>query len=387
MKNRFTFAPSPGFMFRSRELVRMARVLGKGQSVLLVGIRNTGKTQLMKMALTRHVASAPNASAAYLDVSTITGLEDFYRQLLGALPKPLLSRALQLLGSASHMPDALMQWLRQHVDEAEGFGFSINLNDPKQLARYWEPLQAALESAVGELDADALPLLGIDEMPFMLENLLAHDVKVADITVMLAGLRKLRGIGLRMILGGSISMENLLTLHNIPHTVLGQFWREEVPSFTLAEARQYLARELSGRPAQAHINVILQGLPDHLPSHLDAAVNTLMDDEAQSAADVQQLIEGQVMPNIRRSFLPQFEERLARHYPGDELSIAEVLLDQVARCDESGGQIDASGLPPAWRKVLAKLQYDMYLRDAPALGHRFTLNLLRLWWRASRGMR
>jgi hypothetical protein len=203
---------------------------------------------------------------------------------------------------------------------------------------------------------------------------------------MLAGLRKLRSAGLRMILGGSISMENLLVLNNIPDTVLGQLWREEAPPFSRSEAKQYLARELAGHPALAHTTAVMALLPDLVPSHLDAAVNMLADAEVSSASEVELVMTNQVLPNIRRSFLQQFDERLAKHYPDEELRTAQDLLDQVARLDESGGTIDSTGLPMHWRRVLTKLQYDMFLRDAPGLGYRFSLNLLRQWWRATRGM-
>ncbi len=386
MTARFSHTPLPGFMFRDQELARIARVVAQGQSVLLVGIRNTGKTQLMKTALTRHVAQGQPHCAAYLDVQTLTALDEFYRQLLAALPKPLLKRAFGMLKSVGQLPDALLQWLRRHVDEVEGFGFSVNLHDPKQLTRFWSPLQLALETAVAESPAESLPLIGIDELPFMLENLLDHGVAVPDITAMLAGLRKLRAAGLRMLLGGSISMENLLTLNQIPHTVLGQLWREDVPPFTHEEAHQYLARELAGSRAAPHIARVLDGLPDHVPAHLGIAANVLAVADLRASADVDWALAHQVLPHIRGAFLPQFEERLGKHFPGAELALAEDLLDQVARHPDTGGRIDSTGLAPDWRRVLTKLQADMFLRDAPHLGYRFALNLLRQWWRASRGM-
>lgn len=381
------FQPRLTFMFRSRELARIAHVVAGGQSVLLVGIRNTGKTQLMKAALTAHAARGGQNCAAFIDVQNLFDLETFYRHLLAGLPKPLVRRAVDLLASARQVPDAMMQWLRKHVDEAEGFGFSVNLNDPAQIVRYWEPLQLALERAVGETSAEALPLLGIDELPFMLENLIEHQVKVAEITVMLAGLRKLRAAGLRMILGGSISMENLLTLNGIPHTVLGQLWREEVPPFTRDESSAFLRHRLAMSPAAAHVDLVLDLLPDWVPSHLETAITMLIDaDTIVTAEAVRWQVQHQVLPRISAEFLKQFDERLGKHFPGEDLAVAERLLDQVAGHAEAGGRIDSTALPQVWRRVLTRLQYDMFLRDAPDLGYRFSMNLLRNWWRAQRGM-
>ena len=235
--------PDPRFMFRDQELARLAHTLAQGQSVLLVGIRRTGKTQLMKAALQQQAAIGP---AVYLDVSDHIHLQSFYRSLLQALPKGLLQRAVDTIKTAGKLPDALLKWLRTHVDKAEVLGHSIDFNPPADLLqRYWEPVaDAVLAAAQQEADPATLPVIGIDELPFMLQNLLDRQVPVADITVALATLRKLRDAGLRMIIGGSISMENLLTLHHIPHTVLGGLKREVVRPFTREEAQAYLSKHL-----------------------------------------------------------------------------------------------------------------------------------------------
>jgi hypothetical protein len=381
------FSPAPTFLFRELELARIARVTMQGQSVLLVGIRNTGKTQLMRAALTAHKQASARHEAAMLDVQTLDTLNAFYALLLRAIPQPLL---LKTLDSAKSLPQAVMGWIRSQIDKVSVAGVSVDLNAPQQLSHYWVPLQTALEQVLAQHARDGkteeLPLLGIDELPFMLLNMLNRNVAVADITVLLASLRSLRAAGLRMILGGSISMDNILTLNNIPTTVLSGLWREEVPPFTPKEARALLELQLSGRAAAAHISTILEHLPDHVPAHLETAANVLAVAEVRNAADVAWLMRHEVMKRIRGAFLQQFEERLSSHFDDDQRRVAEALLDQVAQHGPEGGPINTVGMPPVWRRVLTMLQADMYLRDAPDLGLRFSLQIVRLWWRAQRGM-
>jgi hypothetical protein len=382
--------PDPRFMFRERELARIADVLSHRQSVLLVGIRRTGKTQLMKAALRDVQAQRTPGMAVYLDVSNVINLPDFYQQLLSSMPHSVRRRMSDLLGAARTVPTRLLEWVRQHVDQAEVMGVSIDLNPPDEqtraaLPRYWESLLSVLERAVAEHDTADLPVIGLDELPFMLQNLLDRQATVEDLTVLLSSLRKLRDAGLRMLIGGSISMENLLTLQGIPHTVLGGLWREAVPPFTREEATRYMERELKDRPAAGSITLVLDGLPDLVPEFLQSASTVLR--SLGDASEVPYALKQQVMPAIRRAFLQQFVERLDRHYSDNARVCAEAILDQIAQHPVSGGLLDARALPAAaWRQVLTRLYYDMYLCEGEDLGHRFTLNLLRQWWRAERGL-
>lgn len=373
------------FMFRERELMRILSAWEDGRSVLLVGIRRTGKTRLMKEALRRQKAKS---QVLHMDVADYTRLHDFYRDLLAAMPSTLMNKTLTVLKTAGSVPNALMNWVRGHVDKVGAFGMEVDLNaaqDDPPLTRYWEPVVAALLNA---LDDEGLrgemPVIAIDELPFMLENLLARGVSTHEITVALASLRKLRDAGLRLIVGGSISLENLLTLHKIPHTVLGGLLREVLPPFSRDEAREFLQARLQGYPAAMALEDALSRLPDYVPHFLDECVHYLK--AIKDVGEVDMVMDNLVLPAIRRSFLTQFQERLDKNYSAAELACAQALLDQLAHVDALGGRIDTTALTVEHNRVLTKLQFDMFIEEAPHLGYRFTLQLLRLWWRSTRGM-
>ncbi|MCL2459283.1 MAG: ATP-binding protein [Desulfobulbus sp.] len=366
------------FMFRDRELLRIQNALQHKESVLLVGIRRIGKTMLMNEIIRRHTGPG---KVVHLDVSSYTSLYQFYSELLDSIPTPFLRRMVGFLPS---LPDRLMNWVRRHVDRID----VVDLREPDTeaaLIRYWEPIaNAMLQAQKDPSVAGEIAFFAIDEFPFMLKNLLNRQVPVEEITVALAMLRKLRDGGIPMLLSGSISLENLLSLHAIPHTVLGGLHRESILPFNRDEAHSYLQTHLANSKVVTKIDVALDYLPDYIPSFLNTSVHYL---RVLSAADnVDVVMENEVLPAIRRTFIEQFRERLSNNYPDAELPCAEQLLDQLAQAVETGAPIDTRNFPRVYNRVLTKLKYDMFIEEAPGHGYRFTLNALRLWWRNERGM-
>lgn len=380
----------PGFRFREKEITRILAQWDAGNGVLLTGIRRTGKSALMKAALHRYAQQGQSVS--YLDVQDEDNLARFYQNLLTALlthlPVTLKDQLSTALGSVLKLPNDLASWLRQQISKVSiPEVVEIELQpQQEQLLRYWKPLTdqiAAHIKACGPLDT---PVIGIDELPFMLENLMGKSVAPTEIVVMLASLRTLRDAGLRVIIGGSISFENLLSIHNIPHTVLGGLFRLPVLPFTRSEAQSYLGETLAGRFAASPdaITLVLDNLPDYVPEVLKIAHGFLVTCEDIEACN--DSLANEIMPGVRRAFLQQFDERLTKNYSSEELTCAEQILDAVAQGNASGIRLDGRQLPSGYHRVLSRLQYDNFIVDAPDLGWRFSLNLIRLWWRASRGM-
>lgn len=381
---------NPNFRFRDTEIERIEYCWSQGQSVLLTGIRRTGKSEVLKAALCK-LALAGKA-VGYMDVQDQNSLPRFYQQLLETLlreaPPSLREKLNEAMSGVARLPSSLMQWVRGQISSVSIPEIvEVELAPPDaQLLRYWQPLAEQIAEVLSQHERQTLPVIGIDELPFMLENLLREGVEQKEIVIMLASLRRLQDSGLRLIIAGSISFENLLSLHNIPHTVLGGLSRQAVPPFTRPEAQIYLAEFLAGRPACAEevLKLTLDTLPDYVPEFLRIAVTNLHTcrDAAGCAAALQQ----EILPAIRRAFLQQFDERLTKNYTPEEQNTAEQILDTIARADVSGSCIDGSSLPADYRKVLLKLEYDNFLIEGEDFKYRISLNLIRLWWRANRGI-
>ena len=376
------------FMFRDEEIKRIQTSLQNKDSILLLGVRRTGKTMLMKEIVRRH---AGPGKAIYFDVSNYTSLYSFYNELMANIPKSFLQRMSAILEAA--LPNDVMEWVRRHIDNVDinvgsadsqariKIGLREPLDTEKGVIRYWEPIAKAMLESLQ--DSNEIAFFAIDEFPFMLINLLRQEVPANEITVALATLRKLRA-GIPILLSGSVSLDNLIALHSIPGAVLGDLLPEKLCPFKRSEARSYLEVHLAGSPAATQIETVLDCLPDFIPFFLRECVRYLqiLDD----ASNVDVVMENQVLPAIRRSFAGQFHERLKSNYPDTELLCAEQLLDQLAEAPENGAPINTKNLPSVHRQALTKLKYDMFIEEAPGYGYRFTLNILRLWWLNQRGV-
>jgi hypothetical protein len=382
---------NPNFRFRETEIERIEYCWSQGQSVLLTGIRRTGKSEVLRAALCK-LAYAGKA-VGYMDVQDQNSLARFYQQLLETLlrevPPGLGEKLSEAMTGMARLPDSLMKWVRGQIRTVSIPEIvEIELAPPdEQLLRYWQPLLEQVATTLEQHDRQSLPVIGIDELPFMLENLIREGVEQKEIIIMLASLRRLRDAGLRLIIAGSISFENLLTLRDIPHTVLGGLSRQPVPPFSRPEAFKYLAEFLAGRPASdaAVLQLTLDTLPDYVPEFLRIAVTNLH--TCRDAVGCTSALQQEILPAIRRAFLQQFEERLTKNYTPEELKTAEQILDTIARADSSGSRIDGSSLPSDYRKILLKLEYDNFLIEGEDFKYRISLNLIRLWWRANRGIK
>lgn len=379
---------NPRFRFREDELLRIHSALGEGLSVLLTGIRRTGKSEVQKAALYRYHLQGKRVD--YLDIQDISCLARFYelllQRLLNTLPKTVIGQLQGVFTQVGRLPNELAKWVRGQIHSVQvADAVEVTLTPPdEKLRRYWSPLVDEIGGVLATHPAETLPVIGLDELPFMLENLLQSGVEAAELQVMLASLRKLRGAGLRLIIAGSISFENLLSLHNIPHTVLGGLSRQNIPPFTREEAHAFLAERLHGRPAGEALEAVLDALPDYVPEFLVIAATQLQ--PCRDAATCESALTQHVLPAIRRSFLQQFDERLNDNYAPDEQQTAQLILDQIASVDAGGSRLDGTTLPVGYRQVLLKLEYDNFLVEGEEFKWRFSLNLIRLWWRANRGM-
>lgn len=380
---------NPDFRFREQDINRLQIQLNQGDSVLLTGIRRTGKSELIRAALYGYCQQG-NA-VDYLDVQHENDLSVFYRKLLQSLldntPQDFHDRLQSILDNSLRLPDKLTQWLQTRIKKIEVTKVvNIEFQTPEQLRTYWPTLVEQIVELLASQPRQQLPVIAIDELPFMLENLLKREIPSQELREMLASLRLLRGAGLRMVIGGSVSFENLLSLNDITHTVLGGLFRLPVKPFTREEAEQFLSEKFAASyPAQPEpMNLILDTLPDYVPEILKIAHGFL-----QSCKDLpacQTCLDNEVLPSIRKSFVQQFQERLSDNYSDEQRDCAEQILDALAQGPIAGTMLDSRNFPKNYLRVLTQLQYDNYIEDAPNGGWRFSLNIIRLWWRNNRGM-
>ena len=161
---------NPKFMFRDSEITRILDAISQGKSVLLTGIRRTGKTSVVKVVLHQQKEYSP---VAYLDVQDYVSLDAFYRDILKEMPKSVIEKLSISLSKTHQIPDRLFNWIRGHIDQVGVAGNEVDFNPPdNSLSRYWETLVDQLATILSQHESSEIPVIGIDELPFMLENLL-----------------------------------------------------------------------------------------------------------------------------------------------------------------------------------------------------------------------
>lgn len=377
------------FKFREKEIYQIHQYLKNNKSILIVGIRRTGKTCLVNEALHQY-SEQYNVITHFIDVQDYMHLKDFYGDLLSIMPRTIMDKTIQALSDTRHIPNKAISWLKSSFGSVKVPGAAevvLNKNDIF-IQDYWMQITKVLLKTIQESEADTLPVIGIDELPFMLENLIKNNVSPDAITIALSSLRKLRDAGLRMVISGSISLDNILALYNIPSTVLGGLETIKISPFSRKEAKQYLEEKKVNLDADL-IQNILDHLPDYIPRFLDEAASEL--DSYIKFVEPEDIniifqIKNELLPKIHRGYLRQFDERLEKNYTASELKCAEQILDQIAEGNIDGSQINTKELPENHSTVLTKLKCDMFLIEAKEYSYKFSLQIMIHWWKSQRGM-
>ena len=110
-------------MFRDAELTRILDALNQGKSILLTGIRRTGKTSVVKEVLHRQAKYSP---VKYLDVQDYVSLDAFYRDILKQMPQSVIKKLSKKLSTAHQLPDRLLNWIRGHIDQVGVAGNKVD---------------------------------------------------------------------------------------------------------------------------------------------------------------------------------------------------------------------------------------------------------------------
>ena len=376
--------PNPKFRFRSRELQLAQLKLRQGDSLLITGLRRIGKSWCIKQAL----SGIANVDHAYLDVQKFSTPAELIQAIIEVLPnehKKVLTDALEKLQST---PEKLLNALKQHLKSAKALSLGVEFTEA--LATDWQILAESLS----KLDTwnNAPFILALDEVPFFLENMLDKGYRVADCKLVLAFLRTWRDQGVRMIMGGSVSLENMLLAEGIPKSVLGGLDSLEIQPFAAEEMASWLDELAQERGMTwwnaAHNRRVCQALCDHYPFFGKYAMDELaVTGSAEALSDCLQKF---IVPGLYKDFLGQFDERLGQRYSAIETKQARRILDAIAR----DGAINISALEamvtdPAINvySLRFKLLRDDFLHENHEQKLDFSLGLLRNYWRQRLGLR
>ena len=354
-----------------------------GESIKLFGLRRTGKSSIMLEV--EAALKKAGRKPVYVDVQGNDRVDQLCARLLAALP-------------ASDNASKITQML---ASERVGKGISVIQNFLNK-GQQTSPQPTAILQRIELIKGDITKLLAqqngsiillIDELPFLINNMLDRGVPLADVNAFLATLRSWRQDGkLPMFLSGSIGLSWLIRERGIAREHFNDLINTQTPPpLEPDDARgmlKALAEEDCPWMTDEIIAVILDESAVRYPSFLQFAFGRLKDRKARTVEDVRHIFEMYIRPSLDEDFYAQFDTRLnradAEHRAAarDALRLIEKNGDaptDLSAVDAALGNYEALDRDD----VLGTLVEDGFIttnRKAQTVA--FSSSLIRTWWQS-----
>jgi hypothetical protein len=350
----------------------------------LFGLRRIGKTSVL-LEVERRLRERSDLTVVRIDVQGVRRFKDFLNTLIKELPAAgRLRQARQKLGSDPAflaVVNALLARLNQNAAQA-------SFQSEFEHQAFWA---GDIEGALKEI---APLVLILDELPFMLRDMLKVGYKPSDVEQFLATLRGWRmNCGVRMLLSGSLGFAQLARVDGVAVADhIGDVHPERLPplgdeqALALVEA---LARgadieDWTPKLSRAIVDASAETWPIFLQCGFDAVAKSGERDPAK----VKAVIESKVRHSLDETIYEQFATRLSR-YKTDEKPARVVLKTIVATAPEAASLQDvdkALGAINAMDRrddlVEALCDDDFLLLDTEAQTLRPASKLVPIWVRA-----
>jgi hypothetical protein len=302
-------------------------VQGKG-SRRLFGLRRIGKTSVL-LELERRLLTHGAFTVIRIDVQGISRFKDFLSKLFEQIPLEGRMQNTRQKFAANKVFKSLLPALWGRVTGTAGQEASSGFqNEFDHNAAWAGDIEAALQ------EAGPIVLL-IDELPYMLRNMMKEGYKAWDVERFLATLRSWRmNSGVRMLLSGSVGLAQLSRtdrVHVADH--IGDLFPVLLPPLPIPQAIAMvdaLARgqsidDWSMELSAAVVGASAETWPIFLQYGFDAAIKAGVRDSTRVTA----AIESTVRQALDETFYTQFATRLTR-YDAD-LKTARIILRTVVR--------------------------------------------------------
>jgi len=330
MKNNTT-TPVFGddFMFRDYEKSYCINSLKEGNSLLVLGIRRTGKSSLLKEVA--RLMRNENYQIIEIDCQGSNKPSELFLEILKALPKDIFQRLTAYLETLKSIPKDIIEVF--NIETIKGFG--VDLKFDKQIRDYWMPISKSIENIL--LNKEEKTILFLDELPYFFENLTAPDnnggYSEIEVKQILATLRSWRNEGIQMALCGSLNISYFLSSKSISEKLLAGLNSIDINLFTDDEAKQLLIELAKSRKitwiTDAIANRVIKLVQDNVPFLIQTFFSYLTLEEECSLDRIDEIYDTRVYPNLIKNFLYQFQERLSK-YSQEELLQVEMILDYIS---------------------------------------------------------
>jgi hypothetical protein len=363
------------FVDREREIKRALLLMEDGNSFLLLGIRRTGKSSLLKEIARRMTAN--DFQTISVNCSTCKTTLQFYQQLYSAMPKGTRERLRKWIADAKSIPTRLLDWLTDFVDKAKVGEVELDFHNN------WAVYNSTLEQIVGDFfKKEQRVAIFLDELPFFFQNLGTSAQSIKEIQSALATLRTWRDGGLPMGIAGSLNIHLQLEHLGISRKLLSGLNSLPVEPFLRPVAVDLLTRLAESKKydwwTSEITDKLLSLLPDFVPYFIQYGFNSVAAAHCDSPDKVETVYHNTIIPGLFKDFLYQFDERLVA-FDRDERMIAAGILDSVAQ----EGKVSLQYLQQDNNfryDVLMKLLDLEFLTIRGNDEYAFSLNFIQQWW-------
>lgn len=325
---------------------------GKG-SRRLFALRRIGKTSVL-LELERRLKATPGLTVIRIDVQGISRFRDFLSDLFAQIPTE--DRLQNARGRIANNPvlQNIMSAVFKRVagTQAESTPSSFQ-NEFDHNAAWAGDIEAMLEEA-GPI------VLIVDELPYMLRNMMRDGYKPWDVERFLATLRNWRmNSGVRMLLSGSVGLSQLSRTENI-HVAdhIGDLFPVQLPPLARDDAIEMVEALARGRLAESWTRSVSEAIVDASaetwPIFLQYAFDAIVKAKVRDPASIRATIDANVRHALDENFYSQFSTRLSR-YQSDEKA-ARVLLKTVISAHEN--QVAFEVIDAALAKIDATARRD-----------------------------
>lgn len=376
---------------RPRLEAELIRTLEHSGGVKMFQLRRIGKSTFTLFAQEEMERLGHRVVA--IDAQGIRSLDQLLFAVFSNLPRQdgLVGR----LTSWASGCDALPQLLREAVTAALAGAVHHGRDVSTGVIDYWPAISTQVVRALRQNEAKLL--LTIDELPYMLKNVLEDNVQGAhQANMLLASLREWRGAGMKMILAGSIGITALARKHHFGSEHLNDLTTFQIPPLTETEARAFVHAAFSSEEGSAWTDKHTQALLDETivlyPSFLVKGLLGIGVKSPPAVDEFPGLFAQRIRPDLHDSFLNQLNARfrLYRELDGGvQRALILPILRQAVKAGVAGCPQSSIKPPDTFdhidvQEALSLLQEDGFLSYYESRGGDrhwcVASRLVELWW-------
>jgi hypothetical protein len=386
MKNNTSTAVSgEDFMFRDYEKNYCINSLKEGNSILILGIRRTGKSSLMKEVA--RLMNMEGYKIIIIDCQDCHKPSELFLEILKSLPKDTFQKFTEYISTIKGIPKSIIDVF--NVESIKGFG--VDLKFDQKIRDYWIPISRSVENIL--LNNGEKIILFLDELPYFFENLIDPTNKgnfsEVEVKQILATLRSWRNEGIQMFLCGSLNIRYFLNSNSVSEKLLAGLSSIDMSLFSENEAKELLKALANSKNitwiTDEMVNRIIELIQDNVPFFVQTFFSFLLLEKECSNERLEEIYHTVYYPKIRKEFLYQFNERLS-NYSQEEQRQVDVILDYIAISNEASLEEIRAKNNSIELKVLLKLVTDEFLKYSNQNNYTFILNIVKHWWKENRGI-